>query len=417
MALPRTAEEVASVVAWCYAHGVPVVPRGGGTGYAAGAVPIGGGVVIALERLARVRSFDPLLWRIEVEAGMTTANVRRVTREGGLLFAPDPGAAEQSQIGGNVATNAGGPHAFKYGVTGAWVTGLEVVVAPGELVRFGGPLRKDVAGYDLTSLLVGSEGTLGVITSVWLRLTPAPEAAWPVVAFFDGVRAGCAAIERIVGSGFPVAAIEYLDGETMRYAGAGFPTEIPAGSFCVLTEADGSHDEAARIRVEVAELLAEDATALHAPEVASEIAALWRWRESVTLRVAAQRGGKVSEDIAVPLDRLAEAIEESIEIGRRHDLPAASWGHAGDGNLHTTYLLTPDDEEERARAARASDELFELALRLGGTISGEHGVGLLKSPWLARRLGPRAAELHTAIKHAFDPQNLLNPGKKTATHL
>ena len=137
----------------------------------------------------------------------------------------------------------------------------------------------------------------------------------------------------------------------------------------------------------------------------------------MTLRVAAQRGGKVSEDIAVPLDRLAEAIEESIEIGRRHDLPAASWGHAGDGNLHTTYLLTPDDEEERARAARASDELFELALRLGGTISGEHGVGLLKSPWLARRLGPRAAELHTAIKHAFDPQNLLNPGKKTATHL
>src|SRR5437773_1297966 len=219
VALPRTAEEAAEVVAWCYGHGVPVVPRGGGTGYAAGAVPLDGGVVLALERLGRVRSFDPLLWRMEVEAGVRTADVRRIAREGGLLFPPDPGAAEQSQIGGNVATNAGGPHAFKYGVTGAWVTGLEAVVAPGELVRLGGPLRKDVAGYDLTALLVGSEGTLGVITSVWLRLTPAPEAAWPVVGFFDGVEAGCDAIRRVVGTGLPAAAIEYLDENTMRLAG------------------------------------------------------------------------------------------------------------------------------------------------------------------------------------------------------
>src|SRR5205823_13119830 len=157
VALPRTAEEVAEVVAWCYAHGVGIVPRGGGTGYAGGSVPLDGGVVLSLERLDRVRSVDPLLWRIEVEAGLRTAEVRRIAREGGLLFAPDPGAAEQSQIGGNVATNAGGPHAYKYGVTGKWVTGVEAVVAPGELVRVGGPLRKDVASYDLTSLFVASE--------------------------------------------------------------------------------------------------------------------------------------------------------------------------------------------------------------------------------------------------------------------
>jgi glycolate dehydrogenase FAD-linked subunit len=412
VALPRDADEVAAVVAWCYDHGVPVVPRGGGTGYAAGAVPLDGGVVIALDRLTALRSFDPLLWRMEVEAGVRTADVRRIARDGGLLFAPDPGAAEQSQIGGNVATNAGGPHAYKYGVTGAWVSGVEAVVAPGELVRFGGPTRKDVASYDLTSLLVGSEGTLGVITSVWLRLTPAPEAVWPVVGFFDGVVAGCAAIERLVGSGLPVAAIEYLDGETMRYAGAGFPVEIPAGAFCVITEADGSHDEAARVREDALEVLGEDARALHAPERPEEIAALWRWRDGVTLRVEAHRGGKASEDIAVPLDHLAEAIEQSLALGARLGLDAASWGHAGDGNLHTTFLFEPKDQAQVDAAHEASEELFEIALRFGGTISGEHGVGAVKRAWLERQLGPRAYELHGAVKRAFDPRNLLNPGKK-----
>ncbi len=412
VALPRTADEAAEVVAWCYERGVPIVPRGGGTGYAGGSVALDGGVVLALERLDRVRSFDPLLWRMEVEAGVTTANVRRVAREGGLLFAPDPGAAEQSHIGGNIATNAGGPHAYKYGVTGAWVLGLEVVVAPGELVRFGGPVRKDVAGYDLKHLLVGSEGTLGVITSAWLRLTPAPEAAWPVVGFFDGVRAGAAAIERVVGSGLPAAALEYLDSETMRYAGPTFPGEVPAGAFGVLAEADGSHDEAARIRNDLLEVLGEDALELYAPQTAQEIAALWRWRDGLALVVDAQRGGKASEDIAVPLDRLGEAIEASLEAGKRVGIPAASWGHAGDGNLHTTFLLAGDDDRELALAPQLSEALFDIALRLGGTISGEHGVGFVKRNWLERQLGPRAFELHTAVKRAFDPQNLLNPGKK-----
>jgi glycolate oxidase subunit GlcD len=412
VALPRTAEEVAEIVKWCYAHGVAIVPRGGGTGYAGGAVPLDGGVVLSLERLDRVRSFDPLIWRIEVEAGVRTEELQRIARESGLLFAPDPGAAEQSQIGGNIATNAGGPHAFKYGVTGRWVTGLEVVVAPGELIRFGGPLSKDVAGYDLKQLLVGSEGTLGVITAAWLRLVPAPEAAWPVIGFFDGVQGGAAAIERVVGNGLPVAALEYLDSETMRYAGAGFPGDVPAGGFAVLAEADGSAGEAARVRAEVVEVLGDDALALYAPETPAEIAALWRWRHGLALVVDAQRGGKASEDIAVPLDRLGEAIEGSLELGRRLGVPACSWGHAGDGNLHTTFLLATEDEAELALAPRLSDELFELALRLGGTISGEHGVGFVKRNWLARQLGPRAFELHTAVKHAFDPKNLFNPGKK-----
>src|SRR3954453_12957400 len=183
--LPATTEDVAAVMRWCYENDVPLTARGGGTGLAGGAIPVHGGVVIGFERLNKIRQFDPLLWRMHVEAGVTTADVQRLARESGLRFPPDPGAAEMSQIGGNIACNAGGPHAFKYGVTANWVTGLEVVVAPGEVISVGGPIRKDVAGYDLRSLLIGSEGTLGIVTAAWLKLTPAPEAALPVFAFYD----------------------------------------------------------------------------------------------------------------------------------------------------------------------------------------------------------------------------------------
>ncbi|MDQ3162406.1 MAG: FAD-binding oxidoreductase [Actinomycetota bacterium] len=409
--LPRTAEEVAEVVSWCYERGVPITPRGGGTGFAGGAVPLGG-VVLGLERLRRIRSLEPLLWRMEVEAGVTTADVRRVARENGLLFPPDPGATEQSQIGGNVATNAGGPHAFKYGVTGDWVTGLEAVVAPGELISVGGAIRKDVAGYDLKSLLVGSEGTLGVITSVWLRLAPAPEAVAPVVSLHPNAAAGCAALARVLGSGLPVAALEYLDRETLRRSAAAFPVPLADGGFMILTEVDGSTEEVERLREAAVETLGEEALSVWAPATAAEIAALWRWRDGVSLAVQADRGGKVSEDIVVPFERLEEAIDQTLAIGERHGLAACSWGHAGDGNLHSTFLIDPGDEAERERAEAAAEELFELAARLGGSISGEHGLGLVKGGQLGRQWGPGALALHAAVKEAFDPAGLLNPGKK-----
>jgi glycolate oxidase subunit GlcD len=414
VACPRSAEEAAELVAWCYERDVPIVPRGGGTGVAAGAVPLDGGLVLSLELLARVRRFEPPLWRMEVEAGVRTADVRRTAREGGLLFPPDPGAAEQSQIGGNIATNAGGPHAFKYGVTGAWVTGLEAVVAPGELVRVGGPYRKDVAGYDLRSLLVGSEGTLGVVTAAWLRLTPAPEAALPVVSFHEGTASGCAALGRVLGNGIPAAALEYLDAATVAIAGRSFPAPVPEGAFMVVAEVDGSREEVARLAAETADVLGEDALAVHVPADDAEIAALWRWRDGVTMLVQARRGGKASEDIAVPFDRLAEAIEETHAIARRHDLAACSWGHAGDGNLHSTFMFAREDEAERARALAACEELFDLALRLGGTVSGEHGTGWLKRGQLRRQWSPAAVALHEGVKRVFDPKGLFNPGKKTA---
>ena len=404
--LPRDAGEVAAVVTWCAERGVPVVPRGGGSGLAGGCVPAGG-VVVSTERLARVRSFDPLLWRTEVEAGVRTGDVRRRARENGLVFPPDPGAAEQSHIGGNVATNAGGPHAFKYGVTGHWVTGLEAVLPSGELIRAGGPVRKDVAGYDLRGLLVGSEGTLGVITSVFLRLLPAPEVTLPIVAFYPDAERGCAAIETVVGSGLVPAALEYLDGGTVRIAAPAYPATVPDGAgFAVLAEADGSADEAAALLAELREALAGGALAVATPEPT----ALWRWRDGVSLAVRGQRGAKVSEDIAVPLERLGDAIRGTVEIGARHGLDAVSWGHAGDGNLHSSFLVAPGDGEALARAERAAGELFALARELGGTVSGEHGLGTLKrgeAGWIA----PVDA-LQRAIKAAFDPRGIMNPGKK-----
>jgi glycolate oxidase subunit GlcD len=416
VALPATTEEVARVLSWCYAHDVPLVPRGGGSGFAGGAVPISGGVVLSLELLTAVRAFDPLFWRIQVEAGVHTATVHRLARENGLFFPPDPGASEQSQMGGNIATNAGGPHAFKYGVTGAWVTGLEAVVPPGEVITIGGPIRKDVAGYDLIGLLVGSEGTLGVITAAWLRLLPAPEATLPVVAFYPGSGEGCAAIEAVIGSGLQPAALEYLDAGALAAAGGAFPGKVPAPArFAVLAEADGSQSDAERLRLELTAVLAEHALAVGTPTAPAEVEALWRWREGVSHAVSAQRGGKVSEDIVVPLDRLREAIEETLSIGARHDLDACSWGHAGDGNLHSTFMVDRADDEELARAERAALDLFDLAVRLGGSVSGEHGIGWTKRGQLARQWSRPALDLHHGIKQAFDPKGLVNPGKKGAS--
>lgn len=413
--LADSTEEVARVLAWCYRHDVPLIPRGGGTGYAGGAVPTDGGVVLSLERLARVRRFEPLLWLINVEAGLRTGDLRRLARENGLFFPPDPGASEQSQIGGNIATNAGGPHAFKYGVTGRWVTGLEAVVPPGEIVSVGGPIRKDVAGYDLKSLLIGSEGTLGIVTAAWLRLLPAPEAFLPVVAFYGDTEAGCDAIQRILGSGIDAAAIEYLDRGAIAAAGRSFPGGVPdAAGFMVVAEADGSRAEAARLAGELTEALAEDALLVRSPGDPSEVAELWRWRDGVAFAVASVRGGKVAEDVAVPLDRLAEIVEGTVEIGRRHGLEAVSWGHAGDGNVHSNFLVDIANGEEVERADLAVAELFDLTIALGGTISGEHGLGLLKSGYLEKQWAPRALELHRAIKDVFDPKGLLNPGKKAA---
>jgi len=413
VAYPESAEQVAELVAWCYERGVPLTARGGGTGLTGGATPVAGGVVVALERLNRVRALDPGQWRMEAEAGVTTATVQRRAREAGLYFPPDPGAAEQSQLGGNVATNAGGPHALRYGTTGDFVTGLEVVLPPGELVRLGGPVRKDAAGFDLKRLLVGSEGALGIITAAHLRLVPAPEARLPLVASFADARAGCEAVQAVLASGVQASALEYLDGRTLELAGAALPGLDASGAgFLLIAEADGTAEEAELQLAEIAAAVEPLAQLVVRPG-GREIGELWRWRDGVSNVVATARGGKVSEDVAVPVERLADAIEATLRIGAAHGLDACSWGHAGDGNIHATFLVSgdpaPADELERAEAA--VDELLREAVALGGTVSGEHGLGWLKRDALGHQASAAELELQRRIKQAFDPKGLLNPGK------
>ncbi len=422
--LPGSAEEVAAVLGWCYEHDVPLVTRGGGTGLVGGAVPTPGSVVCSAERMRAVRELEPGLWRICVEAGVTTRNVQRLARENGLLFGPDPGAAEQSQIGGNVATNAGGPHALKYGVTGAWVSGLEVAVAPGELAGFGGWIRKDVAGYDIKDLMVGSEGTLGVVTAVRLRLLPAPERTAVLVAFARTRAEGCRAALDLFAAGMRPSVLDFLDERALALGGGAYPaSRLVSGSprdaerppewagFGLIVELDGSAEEVAAQRSEALDQLAETAPEIHEPV---EQAALWRWRDGINPAITSVRGAKVSADVVVPMERLGETLDGFDAIAARHGLESCSWGHAGEGNLHATVLVDPASEAELDRAEEVMEELYELVASSDGSIAGEHGVGLLKRGRLSRQWSPQAVALHEQIKLAFDPKDLLNPGKKLA---
>jgi glycolate oxidase subunit GlcD len=423
--LPADAGEVAAVVAWCYEHDVAIVPRGGGTGVTGGAAPIGGGVVLSLERLRRVRELEPELWRMLPEAGVRTRDVQRLARENGLVFAPDPGAAEDSQIGGNVATNAGGPHALKYGPTGAWVLGLEAVLAPGELVELGGWAASDVGGYDIRSLLVGSEGTLGVITAVRLRLLPAPELALPLLVLLADREAGCAAVAAVLGAGIRPSVLDFLDAATLRVLAAaypllgdwrlGAPDDLERAGFALLVEVDGSGASAREELGALFEMLGScvGVSAIHEP---ADTRALWRWRDGINPAVTGVRGAKVSEDVVWPVERLCEGLARFEAIAARHGLPSCAWGHAGVGNVHATVMVDPSSEGELDGADAVVDELFALTVELGGSISGEHGVGFLKRGRLGEQWPPEAVSLHERIKHAFDPKGLLNPGKKLALY-
>jgi glycolate oxidase subunit GlcD len=412
VARPADAEQVAALVGICWRREIPIVPRGGGSGLVGGAVAVGGGLLVELARLDRFRELDPGGWRAEVEAGVRTATVHRRARESGLLFPPDPGAAEQSQIGGNVATNAGGPHSLKYGTTRAWLTGLDVVIGPGELLSTGGRARKDVASYDLTGLFCGSEGTLGIVTAARLRLIPAPAATRVLAGFYYGAAAGCEAIAAALASGVVPAALEYLDGAALAAALGAFPGGAPAQrGFLVLAEADGSEGEAEQAGAALAEALTAGGE-MREFATPAEQRELWRWRGGVNGAVRARRGGKLSVDVAVPLEHFGAALEAGEQVAAESGLELASWGHAGDGNLHSSFLFDPADVAAVGAAERGADALLERIAAMGGSIAAEHGIGWAKRGRLGLQLDPVALELHRTIKRTLDPKGLFNPGKK-----
>jgi len=411
--LPATTEQVSAVLALATRRGIPVTPRGAGSNLAAATVPEHGGIVLVLTRMNAVLEVSGAELLAVVQAGATTAALADAAAAQGLLYAPDPGSRTVSTVAGNVAMCAGGLRGLKYGVTRNYVLGLEAVLPTGEVLRTGGRLWKDVAGYDLTRLLTGSEGTLAVITEVTVALLPLPATAGTGVAYFDHLADAGRAVARIIADGALPATLEFLDRRCINavedFAHLGLDRD--AGALLLFGD-DGAPDVVAASL----ERMAGACTRLGARGVTlardvAESDALLAARRCSLPALARLAPITMLEDVTVPRPKLAEMVDEIDRIAARHDVVCATFGHAGDGNLHPTIVFDPADGDVRRRAEAAFDEVFRTAMRLGGTITGEHGVGAAKRPWLAARLGEDQLALLRRIKTAFDPAGILNPGK------
>jgi glycolate oxidase len=417
VARPRDTDEVRSIVQAAGKHGVVIVPQGARTGLAGAANAVEGCLVLSMTGMDRIIEIDPVNRIAVVQPGVVNADLARACRSEGLHYPPDPGSWESSTIGGNVATNAGGMCCVKYGVTTGYVIGLEVVLADGEVLRTGRRTPKGVAGYDLTSLFVGSEGTLGVITEVTVALRPAPEPALSLVAVFGTTGQAGAAVNAIMASGASPSLLELLDRVHLRAIEAYRPMGLDQSAAAILLAASDSAQAGADL-----DRIAELATASGAsevyratdPEEASALLTARRLAHPAMEKLAAERGalgGLIIDDIAVPRSRLAELLDGIDAIAARHDVIVGMVGHAGDGNMHPNIVVDRADPESVKRGHAVFDEIMELGLSLGGTCTGEHGVGLLKRDWLAHEIGPVGMRVHQAIKNALDPHGLLNPGK------
>jgi glycolate oxidase subunit GlcD len=409
---PASTEEAAGVVSVCAVHRIPIVPRGAGTGYAAGASPSRGGVILSLARLNRILGLESEALRIHAQAGAITGSIHTHAAAAGLYYPPDPGSSSTCTIGGNVACNAAGPHTLRYGVTADFVAGITAVLSDGRIVRLGEGGDSSASG--LLSLLVGSEGTLGVITEVLLRLIPAPKSRSTLAATFTGMERAAAAVAEISAAGIVPAALEFLDAgalDAVRKAGGGNIGGDSGALLIVELEGDaanvGADTEAACTAITRA-----GASQLQRATEPGQAQRLWAARKAVSAAVAKVQIGKVNEDVVVPRDRVAELVAHTRELGTKHELPVVNFGHLGDGNVHATFLIDPRVDGERARADAAAGELFETVLGMGGSLSGEHGVGAAKLEYVERQLGPGTVELMRRIKTALDPHSVLNPGKK-----
>ncbi len=414
----KATAEVAAVLRVASAHRVGVVAQGARTGLAGGANAHDGAIVLDLTGMNAIIDIDPVNRVARVQPGVVNADLARAVAAVGLRYPPDPGSWESSTIGGNVATNAGGMCCVKYGVTGEYVLGLEVVLASGEVLRCGRRTRKGVAGYDLTRLFVGSEGTLGVITEVTVGLRPAAEESLGLVALFDSMSEAGAAVREISLSGAVPSLLELLDRVHLRAIEAHHPIGLPDSAAAMLLASVDSGSAAAEhlaaIALCCARAGASEVYEAATPDEARSLLAARRLAHPAMesfARSIAEAGALVIDDLCVPVNELARCLDGIAEIAARTEVIIGVVGHAGDGNLHPNIVVDRADPASLERGAAAFDQIMALCLDLGGTCTGEHGIGLLKREWLATELGPVGLRLHHAIKHAFDPLGVLNPGK------
>ena len=413
--LPDGADEVSAVLTLCTAHRVPIVPRGGGTGYTGGAVPLHGGVVLSLERMNRILEIDQENLVAVVEPNAITGTIQDAVEQVGLFYPPDPASLKTSVIGGNVAEGAGGPRAFKYGTTKQYVLGLQAVLPNGDIIETGGKVVKNVVGYDLTHLLVGSEGTLAVITRIILRLVPKPPVQSTLRATFASIADATRAVNNVIHARVVPAAVELIDGDSLEAVAKYLNVRslAPTGTAALLLlEVDGLAEAVAEEAVRC-ERACRDAGAteiLRARDEA-ERQEIWRVRRELSPALKTITPIKFNHDVVVPKGRIPELFEFVERLKRDFRLRIPCFGHAGDGNIHVNIMVTPGDEDEMRRAHEAERVLFEGVVALEGSISGEHGIGFAKAKYLPIELDAETIAIMKAVKRAFDPNDILNPGK------
>ena len=414
--LPRSAAEVAAIMRLANERRFPVTARGGGVGYTGGAVPVEGGIVVGTDRMNRIKEVSASNLYAVTEPGVTTYALQQAVESVGLFYPPDPASYKSSYIGGNIAENAGGMRSARYGVTKNYVLGLEVVLPTGEIIETGGRTSKNVVGFDLTGLICGSEGMLGIITEATLKLLPLPEATRTVRATFKAMTAACACAPAFTRARLTPVAIEVLDRNAIRAVESEFAFGIDAGADALLlVSVDGSREE-----VERTSRVVEDVVKEHGgydvirSETREEEDKLWDVRRAISPAIKKFGTLKFNEDVVVPRSRVPELIERVEEIGRKYSTFVVNFGHLGDGNIHVNFMCERSDAEAVRRARAAVGETFAASVELGGTISGEHGIGYVKAPYLSMALGGETIETMRRIKRALDPNGILNPGKMFA---
>ncbi len=412
--LPRTTGQVCQVVELAGREHLPLVTRGMGSGLAAASVPFSGGISLVMTRMNRLLEIDTANATAHVEAGIVVADLQDAVEKLGLFYPPDPSSLRHSTIGGNIACNAGGPRCLKYGVTGNYVLGLSVVLADGSVLRTGNKCIKDVVGYDLNALLTGSEGTLGVITEALLRLIAKPKFARTALVEFSSLEDACRTVESILAAGILPAALELMDETALACVEAGLQLGLPLDVEAVLLiETDGSDEAAVSREIKAIAGICNEGGArkTRLAQDEAERANLWQARRSVTAALARQAPNKLGEDITVPRSAIPETVRRLKAISAKYALPIVIFGHAGDGNLHPNILFDKHDPAQWTKVGQMVKEEFATALEMGGTLSGEHGVGTLKRMYMEQALGTVSIQIQKRIKQALDPLNILNPGK------